>query len=540
MRSKYRPNSVREPIGVASRIQSKLVSMASPLAASAFILASAGVFAAPTSPVKVGEGAVILKLRTLLAQRDDQSGVQILGVERSGTSPDGRLDAHVLYVHGMGWAENAGTLGDSWHLVRAIEHAYGVSGSVDTMPRMCGDSSHVGPVPPIGGIRFGRPKPPSQPQLEPYATDDPHSTVNLGSVACMDRVVVQIDAKHRVTIYRLLWDNLLYDAVLYPHIGYDDGIFGPFELPQLEGGATDKPLEGYENLHILRAPLTASVKNNMSSYGLSEAALYLGPLGETLRKTVASAMCVVADESEHKGTRFAALAEEHEKSTSVEEAYAGVDIDRECQSSSVSQLHPTFAVVTESLGSRVVFDAIARGDESGLARRFPRVGSTVAPEVFMLANQIPVLAPGELRKGAGTPSTEVKARLIAFNEINDVLTYELVPYFEHLYNMRCRPQADAQIAVAAECLARMSTPLQMAEHRALLSDPMARQNLARVVGFEVVDVRAKFASQSWLTDAVDPLVAHGGYLDQPDLVRLMLCGVKDGRVLGAADGCSSH
>ena len=66
------------------------------------LLVAEGVAAAPSEQVKIGPGATIVKLRSLLGQRDDASGVQVEGIERTGTVPDGRLDAHVLYVHGMG------------------------------------------------------------------------------------------------------------------------------------------------------------------------------------------------------------------------------------------------------------------------------------------------------------------------------------------------------------------------------------------------------------------------------------------------------
>lgn len=497
---------------------------------SAFVAAcsAATVFQANAVTEKLGadKRASILKMRALTGQDREVSAVQVEGVERTAPSTGGPMDAHILYVHGMGWAERAGTVGDSWHLVRALEKAYGVSGSFMRMARMCAEGSQVGPVPPKGGLRLGRKG------LQPFSTDDPQSPIVVGSIACMDRVVLDLGDRGRVSVYRLLWDDLLYDAVLYPHIGYDDDIFSSIETAYAASAAGEVSVPGYENLHSLRAPRMANVKDNLSSYGLSEAALYLGELGNAMRESVAAAICLVADESEGVGNAFAELAAQHRKVSSIDDAYIDIDVDQACKPSPKPRTRATFSIVTESLGSRVVFDTFAFDPEARLAQRLAQTPDAAPLEVFMLANQIPLLAPGRLQSLAGKPPGSVKARLVAISEINDVLSYELVPYFEHLYNMRCRLQQ------SPECPMKDSMVARMAQHRGLLLDNAARRRLSRQLGFDAIDVRAKFAPPlPFFSDAVDPEVAHGTYLDRSDLVRVVLCGVEQGRVRGAADGC---
>lgn len=488
--------------------------------------------AAESKPVRVGEGATILKLRAIAGQNGEAQSVQVRGIERVGRNSDGRLDVHVLYVHGMGWAERAGLLGDSWHLVRAIEREYGVTGSVMNMARMCPDGSHVGPAPADGGLQF------TGSALHGFATDDPHTPVVLGAIACMDRVVVDLGERGRISIYRLLWDNYLYDSALYPHIGYDDNLFGPYETTRPSALPGTPQPETYEDLYALRARRTAEVKTDMSSYGLSEAALYLGPYGAHMRKAVAAAACVVADEAQGLRSPFADLASKHESLKSTQDAYVGVGVDDACKPENATHSTLPFAIVTESLGSRVVFDTFGRDEDVKLAQRLGQDASGEPPEIFMLANQIPVLAPGRLQEAAGTEASRVKARLVALSEINDLLSYELVPYFEHLYNMRCRPQPEQFSGSDPQCPTTGRNEVQMSQHRALLRDKAARAELIRQIGFDVVDVRTRFAKAiPGYPEAIDPAEAHVGYLDQVDLLRLMMCGVSNGRVRTAADGC---
>jgi len=67
--------------------------------------------------------------------------------------------------------------------------------------------------------------------------------------------------------------------------------------------------------------------------------------------------------------------------------------------------------------------------------------------------------------------------------------------------------------------------------------PKARANIAKALGFDVIDMRLEFADKivPVLKGFVDPLQAHGGHSAEPELMLYMLCGAKDGKL--NREGC---
>jgi len=462
------------------------------------------------------------------------SSARVSGIANTSKVGD-RVVANVLFVHGIGWTQR--DRADQWVLREADAIQQAVTGivpageytAVNRVTRLCkstdphgGRSTYaIGGLQIHGGERW-------------FSTDDPNARVHSTWVGCLDRIEIDLKDSGVINLYRFLWDDLIYDAYQYPLVGYDDGIRTGHEPGgSLTGG---RAVRGYEDLHGLRAPKTAQIKAEMVSYGLSEASLYLGPVGELMREGVAAAICAVINEASGATEIFnqADRTVNDDRPTNVREPQAL------CQEKPGGG-KATLTIVSESLGSKVVFDTL-RGlgmKEDLHAALRAKVGTlqNEVLEVFLLSNQLPVL-------GAGTASMQMERRpqikhpalrFIAVSEINDALSYELVPYFEHLYVLRCMNRSkEGSATVVQGC--DDSTQGRLARLDAIRGTE-ARRQLVEELGFQVVDVRVRYAKPvHWtLPDAVDPLAAHTGYLSNADVTRLLVCGLSSD--VQQATGC---
>ena len=138
-------------------------------------------------------------------------------------------------------------------------------------------------------------------------------------------------------------------------------------------------------------------------------------------------------------------------------------------------------------------------------------------EIFMLANQIPLLSLSNLRSVSPNHSVTTthknRPRIIAFTELNDFLSYELVPFYENLY-MRAYDLRKNNGRRSRDALAR----------------PGVRKKMIEDIGFDIIDMRVEFADPliPILSSFVDPKQAHSDHAKQPILMRHMLCGAVNG------------
>ena len=158
----------------------------------------------------------------------------------------------------------------------------------------------------------------------------------------------------------------------------------------------------------------------------------------------------------------------------------------------------TLVVVAESLGSKMLFDALSSMLESNQARTqaLGRQASRRLALVFMAGNQLPILGLAEqtvaerampsqdalerflaLRRRQRTPRADTIARLdiVAFTDPNDVLSYRLLP-------------------------ARYAAPDVMVANVLVSND------------------------KTWLGLIENPMTAHLDYLANPDVGTLIACG----------------
>jgi hypothetical protein len=423
---------------------------------------------------------------------------------------------HILFVHGIGWTQQRDNPSMGYTLAQTIRDQLGDRNSRLTVESAC----------PTSGLESGadveensmtskeaRDKfllinPNPNEGVLALRNDDPKGLVQSTDTSCLDRITVQLTEKQIVRIYRYFGDDLLWNAYQYPHLGYDDPADKVGKNLPLRAG------EAYEAIDEQRAKYNSLLKNQIVTFGLSDATLYLSKVGTAMRSGLSGAICATvagvepgATGATHSGTR--ALCDSRSKNSPI-----------------------GFAIVSHSMGSRLVFDVMHSDLNTETALAIKAAVANDVIEVFMLANQIPLLGIGRLGQFERTGDlSQKKLRLIAISEINDLLTYELVPYFEHLYFHRCYGDNARGNQRNPECKkssdSKDSFFKDFADRQAsFVRDIAARQKYVEELGFEVIDVRASFAGNTFLvfSSLKDPLFAHTQHLSDSALVKAMMCG----------------
>jgi hypothetical protein len=220
-------------------------------------------------------------------------------------------------------------------------------------------------------------------------------------------------------------------------------LWSPMTAPLKERLSSDQPgTDPSLGFPYKRATLNGNLKTKFMNDCFSDAVVYLGPNGNEMRAAFKVAVCTVlgGTYSQGKGCDLMALSE--------------------------AALDRPIAVVTESLGSKFVFDAVRSvwaesltlGQEAGkqqqkqLARRLNAIST-----VYLMSNQIPLLDLADVSKNSGNPaelsgsslhdflSVVTTARsavaatrsasprgseplmVVAFSDPSDLLSYRIVP-----------------------------------------------------------------------------------------------------------------
>ena len=430
--------------------------------------------------------AVPLKVHEInsLSQIEDGQG-EFKGLEFLADVTPGDLKARVniFYIHGIGWTENADAEQIAEDFLGGIAAAYGREVEGQIIKTSCGEPTAPGK--PSANAVFLTPKTPKT-----YETGLNGSSLTLDRFACLDKQVLEVDPALEFVVYRVFWDDIFWNAFQFAHVGQDDaqGSSLPFAK--------------------LRRKYNRRLKDELMTYGISDAVMYLGPAGDDIRFAIQGAMCSAALDA--AGFTFAQQVDGNEA--------RDVDAQKICQTASnTSTVSNQFAFVTESLGSKVVYDVLRENMTDG---RDSVVDDIISgSETFMLANQIALLSLSDLQLN-GTRSRPApytvgqRPKIIAMSELNDILTYELIPFYKQLYKRSNRADSSTDPDTA-----------------------QAREDIANAVGFDVVDMRLEFANKivPVLKGFVDPLQAHGGHSAEPELMLYMLCGAKDGKL--NTEGC---
>ena len=458
----------------------------------------------------------IRDLRIPVAVESDTSNGTLSGLDALIAGlPSDQDHINVLFVHGIGYTEaDEGSKGQfGAMLVDAIHDHYRAVVEDDNQQVPCEKR----------GFHIVHGKQSVSPTLS--LPDDPNTTFHGQRLGCLDLTVMTVAGGKKIYIYRYLWDDTFYLQAEFRTIGYDDA----------------KYVEAHsEKIAKLRRSVNRTLKDDVVSYGLTDAALYMGQAGSLMREGLKGAICAVVNE---RSTNFGV----RDDGTLPE-----FDLADLCTPSGKAAPAP-FVLMSHSLGSRIAFDVLHSDLEEPFAS-FLRNGLAGQPEIrtYMLANQLPLVALGRLTR---TPPKVLSPaprplRFIAFSEVNDLLTYELVPYFEHLYWLRCSRigvDSDERIESPKDCdVAEQKTgkevELELQLRRAALGpmDELVRGNVKKKgergrfvdeLGFEVMDVRVDYQGPllGLLPFLANPISAHSNYLKDGTVRRVIFCGVIDGK-----------
>ncbi|HEY0019522.1 MAG TPA: hypothetical protein VGC13_24685 [Longimicrobium sp.] len=254
------------------------------------------------------------------------------------------------------------------------------------------------------------------------------------------------DGRVRVVFYELLWAPLRDDV--------KRRFFACFEvLPTPDPGCP--PPEAEQNVDR-RAFFNRRIKDQILVDGFSDATIVLGPVGDVLRDDVSLALCMVATDVLRDGGF--AVRQSPEDRCDLASSVQPADRPRANEALRAAE----FFAMTHSLGSFLLMDALWTAADTTESRRGRGLDEAAATRdvaefflmddatVFMRANQFALLNLARLgavcvpRSERGRCPTEALpgvdemfrapdvfgmfTQYVAFNDVNDLLGFELPPY----------------------------------------------------------------------------------------------------------------
>ena len=409
----------------------------------------------------------------------NQNDGSFKGLEYLADPVPGKLKnrVNIMYLHGIGWTEdrNNGQLAEDF--LSGIAKAYDLDATDGIITTLCGEA-------PYDPLASATPHIFIKADQERYfETALPGSKLKLDDLVCMDKQTLAIDDNLEFVLYRVFWDNIFWDNLQFAHVGQDDD----------RGSSKD--------IARLRRKYNRVLKDDLINYGISDAVMYLGPAGEEIRSAIKGAMCSAALDA--SGISF------HEQGAAVKHT----DICYQARYANNIKINQ-FAFVAESLGSKITLDVMQEALSDGQETVHDEM--IYGSETYMLANQVPLLSLSDLTIGQGKSiariSDEDRPKIIAMSELNDFLSYELVPFYEQLWKRSIRPEANNLHA---------------------LTD-ITREKIIKDIGFEMIDMRLEFADKvvPLVKGFVDPNDAHKGHAGEPELMLYMLCGAENAQLNG--------
>ena len=409
-----------------------------------------------------------------------EAAARFQGLEFLADVVPGKLKSRVniVYVHGIGWTENPDTEQLAGDFLSGIATAYGREVSDQIIKTSCGkEDPATDKTSPHVYIK--------NPQPHILETAITGATLELDKLVCMDKQILEVDDALEFVLYRVFWDDIFWNSIQFPHVGQDDD----------QGSSKD--------IARLRRKYNRRLKDELINFGISDAVMYLGAAGEDIRIAIEGALCSASLDA--AGYTFGQQGREitHGNICSL--------------ATNTSTRSNQFAFVTESLGSKIMYDVLRGAMTDG---RDTAIDDMIrGSEIYMLANQIPLLSLSDLgRKRASAPpnySDVDRPKIIAMSELNDFLTYELIPFYKQLWRRSTRTDGLSNDS----------------------DDPINRKAMIRNLGFDIIDMRLEFADKvvPVLKGFVDPLQAHTGHAGQPELMRYILCGAREGKLNN--EGC---
>ena len=434
-----------------------------------------------TACVTSGEvPARILQINSLDSLSDNTG--EFKGLEFLANPLPGQVKnrVNIMYMHGIGWTEDRSKEQLANSFIIGLAEAYGLEVKENYISSLCGETDYDQREANQDFIYIRNQTP------QYFETIIPDQQLRLDQLVCMDRTILQIGDNLEFALYRIFWDEIFWNELQFAHVGQDD----------YQGSS--KEFAGQ------RRKYNRILKDDLVNYGFSDAVMYLGPAGTQIRRAVKGAMCSAALDA---------------AGFSFEQQGASVSQENVCSTADNTSLELNqFAFVTESLGSKIMFDLMQDAQRDGEDTAIDEL--IAGSEVYMLANQIALLSLSDLSvtpKTALPPSasTADRPRLVAMSEINDFLTYELIPFIEQIHK---RSFSNGYSSGG-------------------LNSVEKRKEVIEKIGFDMVDVRLEFADQLLpvVKSFVDPKDAHSGHASEETIMKLILCGAKNGRLI--TEGC---
>lgn len=460
-----------------------------------------GACAAPDKLCRVRSLSAVTEPRDVTDWAGSFEGVRAL-LDQSTTG-----NVNLLYVHGIGWSQSQDDPPFGQDLAKMLARQFGMKliwpADKELCPRSTLGYTKYVDTSVAGGIML------TSGMQNSFKGDDPGMELRGSNLGCLDRIILKLESQNKqITLYRFFWDDALWNSLEWPLVGYDDPV------AVLPSGAKD-PNIGYDDLDVLRTSANRKIKNNVITWGLTDAAAYLGPAGRMVREGMGAAICAASSDSNK--LIFSDSTPDHPDANSKQRTLSSTNVCNEARPS--VQLSP-FAIFSHSLGSRAVFDTLTRDLDKDIPGENARLSAWLGRlpnhqyTVYLMANQIPLLAAGRLQPANTEQRSDTKLlsrplKFVAFSEINDLMTYELVPYFEHMTYLRNRDNYNE-------------------ERASRLRSVEERQKLIKELGFDVVDVRLSFATKVPVINFARPDEAHSNFFTSSRFVAdLVINGLND-------------
>lgn len=414
----------------------------------------------------------LLQVNSLAAEQSGRAKFDGLEAMAERDPQAGKRRVNIIFLHGIGLVEIPDEKPLANAFITGVADAYGLDVEKKAVSALCGRNTEENDLSLNNHIYI------KSPQIKRYRTAIPGRQLKLDRLVCMDRQVLPVREDLNYVIYRVFWDEIMWESLQRAHVGQDDN----------QGESRD--------LAQKRRLLNRNLKDKFVNYGFSDAIMYLGPAGQEVRNAIRGAMCAAALEA--NGRTFEDIGQE-------------IDYETVCADASQADIQvDPFAFVSESLGSKIALDVVrdAMTDGQETVHDF-MIRQT---QVFMLANQIPLLSLSDLSDEKPFRPSDYAPKdrptFIAFSEINDILTYELVPFYEQLYkNTTVDPAFEGTLIDVT-------------------TGSLDRRKLVNRLGFDVIDMRVKFAKPliPLVSSFADPESAHSGHVRQPEVMDFILCG----------------
>ncbi|MEL6687690.1 MAG: hypothetical protein AAFP97_08710, partial [Pseudomonadota bacterium] len=231
-----------------------------------------------------------------------------------------RERVNIIFLHGIGWVENPDDKPLANAFIRGVAEAYGKTVEDKAVSALCGRDEMDEDVSLQNHVYIRSPQP------KRYRTSIPGRQLELDRLVCMDRQVLPVRDDLEYVIYRIFWDEVMWESLQFAHVGQDDS----------EGDTA--------GVAELRRPFNRNLKDKFVNYGFSDAVMYLGPAGREIRDAIRGGLCAAALDA--NGLSFDRIGHEIDYLTVCDVA------------ETVSMSIDPFAFVSESLGSKIALDLI--------------------------------------------------------------------------------------------------------------------------------------------------------------------------------------